>query len=111
MMKHILLKVAKYSAFVALKKIHFSMEALTKKKLLLNPLDRASEILFGIIMALTFTCSIGVASRGPAEIRELLIAAISCNLAWGIVDATMYLIGVLAQKSRSKAVLDAIYNS
>jgi VIT1/CCC1 family predicted Fe2+/Mn2+ transporter len=81
------------------------------KSQLLNPLDRAAEILFGLIMALTFTCSIGISSREPAEIRQLLVAAISCNLAWGLVDATMYLIGILAQKSRSKAILDFLYNS
>src|SRR5215510_10660713 len=84
------------------------MEGSIKTKLLLNPLDRAAEILFGLIMALTFTCSINIATRGPAEIRQLLIGAIGCNLAWGIVDATMYLIGVLARKSRSKTIFDAV---
>lgn len=87
------------------------METLTTSKSLLNPLDRVAEILFGLIMALSFTCSIGITNRGPAEIRQLLTAAISCNLAWGIVDATMYLIGVLAQKSRSKTILDSVHNS
>ena len=83
----------------------------TKTRLLLNPMDRVAEILFGLIMALSFTCSIGIASRGPAEVRQLLIGAVGCNLAWGIVDATMYLIGVLARKSRSKTIFDAIRNS
>jgi VIT1/CCC1 family predicted Fe2+/Mn2+ transporter len=87
------------------------MEVLTGSKSLLNPLDRAAEILFGLIMALTFTSSIGIASRGPAEIRELLVAAISCNVAWGLVDATMHLIGVLSQRSRSKTVFDFVKDS
>jgi len=82
----------------------------TKIKFLLNPMDRVAEILFGLIMALSFTCSMGIATRGPAEIRQLLIGAIGCNLAWGIVDATMYLIGVLARKSRSKTIFDAVRN-
>ena len=86
------------------------MEGGPKIKLLLNPLDRAAEILFGLIMALSFTCSIGIATRGPAEVRQLVIGAIGCNLAWGIVDATMYLIGVLARKSRSKTIYDAVQN-
>jgi len=84
------------------------MEGSIKSKLLLNPLDRAAEILFGLIMALSFTCSINIATRGPAGIRQLLIGAIGCNLAWGIVDATMYLIGVLARKSRSKTIFDTV---
>jgi hypothetical protein len=87
------------------------MEGTTKSKLLLNPMDRVAEILFGLIMALSFTCSIGIANRGPTEVRQLLIGAIGCNLAWGIVDATMYLIGVLARKSRSKTIFDAVRNS
>jgi VIT1/CCC1 family predicted Fe2+/Mn2+ transporter len=86
------------------------MQGTPKLKLLLNPLDRAAEILFGLIMALSFTCSIGIATRGPAEVRQLLIGAIGCNVAWGIVDATMYLIGVLARKSRSKTIFDAVQN-
>ena len=86
------------------------MQGTPKLKLLLNPLDRAAEILFGLIMALGFTCSIGIATRGPAEVRHLVIGAIGCNLAWGIVDATMYLIGVLARKSRSKTIFDAVQN-
>jgi VIT1/CCC1 family predicted Fe2+/Mn2+ transporter len=87
------------------------MDVLTESKPLLDPLDRAAEVLFGLIMALTFTCSIGIARTGPAQIRELLIAAISCNVAWGVVDATMYLIGVLVRKSRSKTIFDFIKNS
>ncbi len=59
------------------------MEGGTKFKLLLNPLDRVAEILFGLIMALSFTCSINIATKRPAEIRQLLIGAIGCNLAWG----------------------------
>ena len=86
------------------------MERTPKITILLNPLDRAAEILFGLIMALTFTCSINIGTRGPAEIAQLLIGAIGCNLAWGIVDAAMYLIGVLAKKSRSKTIFNAVQN-
>jgi VIT1/CCC1 family predicted Fe2+/Mn2+ transporter len=78
---------------------------------LLNPLDRAAEILFGLIMALTFTCSISVANNRETEIRQLLIAAIGCNLAWGLVDATMYLVGILARRSRNYEIFQAVRNS
>lgn len=92
-------------------KFKFSMEDLAKSKSLLNPMDRAAEILFGLIMALTFTCSIGIANKGQTEIRQLLIGAIGCNLAWGLVDATMYLIGVLGRKNRNKIIFNSIQNS
>jgi VIT1/CCC1 family predicted Fe2+/Mn2+ transporter len=86
------------------------MEALTKSKSLLDPMERVAEILFGLIMTLSFTCSISIATTHRAEIRELLVGAIGCNVAWGIVDATMYLIGVLAQKNRNRIILDSIQN-
>src|SRR5688572_963163 len=82
-----------------------------KKEHLLNTMDRVAEILFGLIMALTFTCSIGIANKEKTEIRELLIAAIGCNLAWGLVDAIMFLFGVIAQKSRSRTILEYIRTS
>ncbi|MBO9199397.1 MULTISPECIES: VIT1/CCC1 transporter family protein [Niastella] len=86
------------------------MAPLNKSKRLLTPTERAAEILFGLIMTLTFTCSISVANAGQVDIRQLLIGAVGCNLAWGIVDAIMFLIGVLAQKSRNKNIFNAVKN-
>ena len=59
-------------------------------KRLLNPIDRISEILFGLIMALTFTCTISVFEADKAVVKDMLIGAIGCNIAWGLVDAVMY---------------------
>ena len=55
---------------------------------ILDPVERVSEMLFGLFMALTFVGAISVAESGRAEVRDLLIAAIGCNLAWGLVDAS-----------------------
>jgi len=60
---------------------------------LLEPMERISEVLFGLIMVLTFTCSFSVAGAGRDEIREMLIGALGCNLAWGVIDAVFYLMG------------------
>jgi hypothetical protein len=87
------------------------MEAATKSKQLLNPMDTVSGILFGLIMALSFTCSINIGVRGPAELRQLLIGAIGCNFAWGLVDATIYLVGVVSQKSRNRTMLESVLHS
>lgn len=92
-------------------KFRFNMAQTGKSKRLLTPTERAAEILFGLIMALTFTCSISIANARHIEIRQLLIGALGCNLAWGIVDAMMFLIGVLAQKSRNKTIFDAIQHA
>src|SRR5689334_10780186 len=87
------------------------MEVLTKSKRLLDPLERSGEILFGLIMALTFTCTISVTNARSTDVSNLLFAAISCNLAWGLIDAAMYLIGVLAQRTRSKVIFDFVHRS
>ena len=81
---------------------------ISKPKPLLNTMDRVSEILFGIIMTLTFTCSIGIANAKNTEIRQLIIAAISCNIAWGLVDAIGYLVSTIVQRSRNKTILNSV---
>jgi VIT1/CCC1 family predicted Fe2+/Mn2+ transporter len=74
----------------------------------LSPLDRTSEVLFGLIMALTFTGSLGVATADRAEVRSMLIGALGCNIAWGLVDAVMYLMGVSAERGRSTRLLQEL---
>lgn len=77
----------------------------------LNPVDRISEVLFGLIMVLTFTGAISVATEGRQEIRELLWAALGCNVAWGLVDGIMYLMNVLAERGHSVVVFKKILTS
>ena len=67
---------------------------------LLDPVSRVSEILFGLIMALTFTCTFSAAEADREEVRALLAGAIGCNIAWGLVDAVMYLINSLTSRGR-----------
>jgi VIT1/CCC1 family predicted Fe2+/Mn2+ transporter len=64
-------------------------------------MERLSEVIFGLIMVLTFTCSFSAATSGRAEVREMLIGAIGCNLAWGIIDALMYLMEALGMRGRT----------
>ncbi len=49
----------------------------------LNPVDRVSEMLFGLFMALSFTGAVSVADSGREDLRTMFIAALGCNLAWG----------------------------
>src|SRR3954449_2523303 len=64
----------------------------------LEPIERISEVLFGLIMVLTFTGSLSAAESGRAEVRTMLFGALGCNLAWGLIDAIMYLMGCLAER-------------
>ncbi len=70
-------------------------------KSILEPIERISELLFGLIMVLTFTGSISVAQADRAEVRTLLVGALGCNIAWGIIDGIFYLVGFLSEQGRS----------
>jgi VIT1/CCC1 family predicted Fe2+/Mn2+ transporter len=78
---------------------------------LLDPVDRISEWLFGLIMVLTFTGAISVAESGHQEIRTMMAAAIGCNLAWGLVDAVMYLISSLIVRGHGLLTLRRVKNA
>src|SRR5574342_50911 len=77
-------------------------------KRVLEPIERISEALFGLIMVLTFTGSLSVAEAGREDIRTMLIGALGCNIAWGIIDGVLYLMGCLAEKGTNLATLKAI---
>jgi hypothetical protein len=74
----------------------------------LDPIDRLSEVLFGLIMVLTFTGSLSVYEAGREDVRTMLVGALGCNLAWGVIDAVFYLMGSLAEKGRGVATLRAV---
>jgi hypothetical protein len=74
----------------------------------LDPMERISETLFGLIMALTFICSLGIASGTGINIQTMLIGALGCNLAWGIVDGGLYLLARINDRGNKALVLRAI---
>jgi hypothetical protein len=78
-------------------------------KRVLEPYDRISEVLFGLIMVLTFTGSLSVTEAGRQDIRVMLAGALGCNLAWGIIDGVLYLMGCLADKGKSLKILRALH--
>jgi VIT1/CCC1 family predicted Fe2+/Mn2+ transporter len=83
-------------------------ESFKASKRALDPGARISEALFGLIMVLTFTCSLSVAGSGREDVREMLIGALGCNFAWGIIDAIFYLMGCLGEKGQGLRVLRAL---
>jgi hypothetical protein len=67
----------------------------------LEPGESLSELLFGLIMTLTFTLGAGLlVQEGPQAVRELLIATIGCNIAWGIIDGVFYINGQVFERAR-----------
>ncbi len=74
----------------------------------LDPLERITEVLFGLIMVLTVTCSFSVAAADRRRVHEMLLAAIGCNLAWGFIDAIFYLLTRFGERSRGILALQAL---
>lgn len=72
---------------------------------LLDPVDRVCEIVFGVLMALSFTGALSVATAGRQEVRTMMFTALGCNLAWGLVDAVMYLIRAATERRRKITLL------
>lgn len=86
-----------------------SAAAISKR--VLEPSERRAEVLFGLIVVLTFTSSLSVAKVGPDDIRRMLTGALGCNFAWGIIDGVIYLIGCLADKDRGLMTYRAVRNA
>jgi VIT family len=74
----------------------------------LEPYERVSEVLFGLIMVLTFTGSLSVATAGREDVRTMLVGALGCNFAWGIIDGILYLMGCLSDHGRGIRALRAL---
>ncbi len=87
------------------------MSARTTNTRVLDPLERFSEIVFGLIMVLSFTCALSVAEAGREDVRAMFIGAIGCNLAWGIIDAAFYLIACLTEHGRHAVLLRNVQRS
>jgi uncharacterized membrane protein len=79
-----------------------------ERKRLLDPVDRISEVLFGLIMVLTFTSSLSAGDVARDDVRAMLVGAIGCNLAWGLVDAVMYVFTSLTERGRNLREFRAI---
>lgn len=82
-----------------------------KESAVLNPVDRIAEVLFGLIMVLTFTGAISASTDAREDVRELLWAALGCNVAWGLVDAIMYLMNVAIERGHAILVIKKIHES
>jgi len=81
------------------------MSAGSDSRRVLDPVSRFGEIVFGLVMVLTFTCSLSVAEADRVEVRDMIVAALGCNLAWGIIDAVFFLVGAIAERGRSARLL------
>jgi hypothetical protein len=74
----------------------------------LDPIDRLSEIIFGLLMALSFTGTMSALIAEGENVGSVLIAAVGCNVAWGIVDGVMYVLTTAIERARRRSFFDTI---
>ena len=88
-----------------------SLIAPMEKKGWIDTEDRISEILFGLIMALTFTCTISISQSDEATVKDMLIGAFGCNTAWGLVDAVLYIMMARTAEKRGFSIFNFVRKS
>ncbi|MGA2372449.1 MAG: hypothetical protein ACLP3R_25955 [Candidatus Korobacteraceae bacterium] len=78
----------------------------------LDPSDRLEEVLCGLIMVLDFTLIAGfTAGTGAQAVRHLLMAALGCNVAWGVIDGALYIMGSLTARRQRLRFLMGLRNA
>jgi hypothetical protein len=75
----------------------------------LDPASRLGEVLFGLIMVLSITLTTGLsAADGPDGVRQLLLAALGCNIAWGIIDGIMYVMDRMTERAEKANIIHEV---
>ena len=66
----------------------------------LAPGERLGEVLFGLLMTLTFVLGARILEGEAFSVRQTLIATLGCNVAWGIIDGVLLVTGRVFDRSR-----------
>jgi hypothetical protein len=68
----------------------------------LDPATSLTEVLCGLITTLTFTLGAGIVieDEGREGTRQLLIAVLGCNIAWGIIDGFLVFVARVFDRGR-----------
>ena len=77
----------------------------------LEPMDRIAEVFCGVLMVLTFTLTLNKADAGRETVREMLIAALGCNVAWGLIDGALYILGCLSESRKNAQAFSTVRNA
>jgi VIT1/CCC1 family predicted Fe2+/Mn2+ transporter len=67
----------------------------------LDPGEALGEVLFGLIMVLSFTVGARLlATEEGFDTTELVVGAVGCNIAWGVIDGVLFVLGNLFHRSQ-----------
>jgi hypothetical protein len=73
--------------------------------------DRISEILTGIFLILSFTCTFSVIKSDTSSVIDMLTGGILSTVAWGLIDAGMYLFTTLIDKEHNLSIIRYVRKS
>ena len=73
----------------------------------LDTVERVSEMCFGLFMALTFVGAV-FATSDAQDGRTMFYTALGCNVAWGLVDAVMYLVRTITIRGKMFTMARAV---
>jgi len=79
-----------------------------ESKRVLEPVERISEVLFGLIIVLTFTCSLSFTRPSQRSVRTMLWGAVGCSVAWGLIDGVFYILGSLSERGHNLKLLKEV---
>jgi hypothetical protein len=75
----------------------------------LAPNESLTEAVAGLIMVLTFTLAASIVTGGGEDAaRAALLGAIGCNVAWGIIDAVLYIMDSVFERNRRVRLAHAV---
>jgi len=75
----------------------------------LEPVEQLDEVLFGLIMVLIITLGAGaLVAGGEDETEDVLRSVIGCNVAWGVIQGWMHVIGSVFERGRRARLFDAV---
>jgi hypothetical protein len=60
---------------------------------------------------MVLTCTLGasvIAGIDRDSLRSLFIAALGCNVAWGVIDAALYVMGRIFVRTQNAKLMEAI---
>jgi hypothetical protein len=77
----------------------------------LDPGSHMGEALFGLIMTLTFTLGADLVTeaQGREGAWQMLIGILGCNLAWGLIDGVLYVLGCAFERGRLHRIGDEVH--
>ena len=75
----------------------------------LDPTESLGEVMFGLIMVLTFTLGAGlIVKEGTEATTRMLLGILGCNVAWGLIDGAMYVMSSILDRSRKARLLQSV---